>query len=267
MKPCFRFPRPWDAGKYLVLWGDSFTFGESVIDQHTSSYFLQSLVSDYQVINMGIPGGGPNTALDELGRNGPRLGDLAKKSGISVFVYTDPQLERVVCRGDCMSNPDKKWTHSRPWVVYRAAGGVEVAGTHEDHIKRLWEVNPFDWIVFHSHLLSYLNAGWPAVEGKESVELLADIMPAVRDMARQRLGLERFLFVIYPTGNPTNKLVAEAVRRKGIDVIDYSDRDMSAFTDQRPSIHGDGHPHPRANFVFAHWLYDDLFQMNQARSN
>lgn len=65
------FPYERTTGKQRILiFGDSFTYGDDVSDQETYSYYLQQLLPNAEIINMGVHGYGHDQMLIFLQEEG-----------------------------------------------------------------------------------------------------------------------------------------------------------------------------------------------------
>lgn len=88
--PEFAYEKPAGVTRIVVL-GDSFTFGEEVGDDETYSHYLQALLSDSEVLNLGIHGYGHDQMLLYLKEEG-----LKYRPDIVLLGFMPDDMERNV---------------------------------------------------------------------------------------------------------------------------------------------------------------------------
>lgn len=90
----------------ILILGDSFTFGDEVSDDETYAYYLQQMLPDTEVINMGIHGYGHDQMLILLKEEGVKyqpdiviLGFLALDMSRNLLGFRDYAKPRFVLKG------------------------------------------------------------------------------------------------------------------------------------------------------------------------
>ena len=81
------------ANKHLILFGDSFTYGEGLNDQDTLQYQLQQVIPQYNIYNYAVHGYGPQQILAIL--ESKRLPqEVFSLKGVAVYVFVEPNSIR-----------------------------------------------------------------------------------------------------------------------------------------------------------------------------
>ena len=104
-KKDFSYGRDTERLRILIL-GDSFTFGDEVSDDETYSYYLQEMLPNTEVINMGVHGYGHDQMLILLKEEGVKyqpdiviLGFLALDMSRNLLEFRDFAKPRFVLKG------------------------------------------------------------------------------------------------------------------------------------------------------------------------
>jgi hypothetical protein len=75
----------------ILIFGDSFTYGDDVSDQETYSYYLQQLLPDAEIINMGVHGYGHDQMLIFLQEEG-----IKYKPDIVILGFVAADMQRNI---------------------------------------------------------------------------------------------------------------------------------------------------------------------------
>jgi hypothetical protein len=91
----------------ILILGDSFTFGDQVSDNETYSYYLQKMIPDAEVINMGVHGYGHDQMLIYLKEEGVKykpdiviLGFLSMDMSRNILQFRDYAKPKFVLTND-----------------------------------------------------------------------------------------------------------------------------------------------------------------------
>jgi lysophospholipase L1-like esterase len=225
-----RGPLPGGVLPNVLFVGDSFTFGEGVLDEDG---FVQRLGAGsdgtYAVVNAGIPGYG---TLEQRVRLPSWLQEFSPDLTVLVFNLNDPiQLEDSLVQGDRFMNAPGGVASSRLWGLLQAV--------REDKGNEAW---------YRSYYLGERAAAW---------------RQARMDIGRMRAAAEaaggRFAVVVFPLLHALgdypfadlHATVAEALRQDGIAVLDL----LEVFRGQDARslwVHPtDHHPNSRAHRLAA----------------
>ena len=117
----------------ILILGDSFTFGDEVSDDETYSYYLQEMLPNTEVINMGVHGYGHDQMLILLKEEGVKyapdiviLGFLALDMSRNLLEFRDYAKPRFFLQGGELKltgtpvpRPEEilKWDWTRPKIV------------------------------------------------------------------------------------------------------------------------------------------------------
>lgn len=128
----YSYNKEQDKTRILVL-GDSYTFGEEVSDNETYSFYLQKMIPNSEVINLGIHGYGHDQMLIFLKEEGLRykpdiiiLGFIypdMKRNLLKFRDYAKPKYkikgEKLVLTASPVPSPEKtiKWDWVRPRIL------------------------------------------------------------------------------------------------------------------------------------------------------
>jgi hypothetical protein len=241
--------------KNIILLGDSITWGEGVNDNQNFAYHLASYRPDTEVVNLGIPGGGPNNFLYELEHLfDKRVKGTPVRKGIAIYTYIDNHLDRMVCRMRCML-PQNRWMRTKPYYVL-SGNGVEWKGFFDS--DRVF-LNAIYGFLSKSALLDYFKVQIPPRFSAAHFELFARIVKKSFQILKERVGVEEFYVVFFPGGfsDHSGDLIPY-LQNHGIQYLDYSRISTWESTKNQESIPGEGHPSPQAHYLYGYLLNRDL---------
>lgn len=250
-------PRPQQTppAQTLLLMGDSYTFGEGVNNEESAPYILASLRPTAEVLNLGVAGGSPNQVLRELEMNpSVRLDNVANPRVAIVYTFMDHHLERLFCRSFCMK-AENEWMHLGPYYELYA-GEIRFSG-YFDSDRPL--TNWFYRAANKSALFQHFGLVLPPRFGTYHFEFFGRFMRAIKAAGQKRFPGSEFYLAFYPGASSIYSApLSKAARDHGISILDYSSLDHHKILDGQTIIHGDGHPTPRAHYLFAWLLNEDL---------
>jgi hypothetical protein len=227
--------------------GCSFVFGEGLEDGETLASAYAALCPQDEVINLGIPGHGPNHLLARLERN--ELARLPTKASptIVAYVFIDSHVDRCVGSFFVSMRFGRRAPYWRPddAGVFRA-GDFESGRPLRTFLYR---------ILRKSAALEWIGFDWPPTGAPDSLEVTARVVRACAESFAIRAPEGKFVVIAYPGARFAAAVVAQA----GVppsSFLDYS----GLFDPAAPeySILHDGHPSPKANRTLAKELARDL---------
>jgi len=127
----YAYEKQGDITRILIL-GDSFTFGDEVSDHETYSYYLQEMLPETEIINLGVHGYGHDQMLILLQEEGIKyqpdiviLGFLPKDMSRNMLGFRDfakPMFvldDELVLKGVPVPTPEEviKWDWLRPRII------------------------------------------------------------------------------------------------------------------------------------------------------
>ena len=242
------------AQKAIVMFGDSVTFGEGVLDQETAPSLLGQLRQDTQVFNMGLSGSGPGEFLYEVSqRPFARLTDLTQEKKTFIYTFIDDHMERMVCRSNCMAD-DWAWARAKPY--YEIVDDVpQFRGTFEDR----YFLNAVYRVLHKSAFLNSQNVIVPPFFSNKHFDLFAAMMAEAEKHLHKNFPGSQFYVVFFPGRSSSfGAAASKACQAKGLQVLNYDSIDVYTLTGRRDHVVGDGHPSPLAYYIFAKLLDRDL---------
>ncbi|HSA30752.1 MAG TPA: hypothetical protein P5160_03020 [Candidatus Omnitrophota bacterium] len=158
--------------KRILIIGDSFTFGVDVGDRETYPYFLQQLLPDTEVVNMGEPGYGHDQMLLYLKEEGAKydpdivmIGYLSMDDSRNLLSFRD---------------------YAKPYFILKneelVLKGVPVPSPEETFKKEFWRLKVVDlFIILKNKVLKRLG-GYRIEKQKITKAILHEIIDTIRDM-------------------------------------------------------------------------------------
>ena len=235
------------ASRFLLMLGDSFTFGAGVKSEETYAGRLANALPNYRVYNYGIPGLFPGELLERLRLIQPRSAELPEHSGIALYFFAGYQLYRNMGNLSILGS----WGGNHPFYHVTANGEIRAEKTFAEEFP--WRVF-FARLLARSNLISYFQLV-PFSEPSESdwkfqVELIRQLRGRAAD-----LGVEKFFVVLPPDSSEIfGREASDHFERAGIPYIDFSSWDLDNLTPEQAYISYDGHFTAEGHRVFAQAL-------------
>ncbi|MCB0213954.1 MAG: SGNH/GDSL hydrolase family protein, partial [Anaerolineae bacterium] len=82
---------PEQRDKFMLFFGDSFTFGEGVHDNETLPYYVAQDLPDYMPYNYGLSGYGPQQMLAKL-QSDDLATEVTESDGIAIYIFIDAHV-------------------------------------------------------------------------------------------------------------------------------------------------------------------------------
>jgi hypothetical protein len=236
--------------RFLLFFGDSFTFGEGVQGDETLSAFVARRAARYVPYNYAFHGYGPNQLLAKLESDTLRQ-EVREPKGMAVYVFIGAHVSRAI--GSMVVYTG--WAHDAPYYALDGEGTPRRMGTFTT--GRPWTSIAYA-LLGRSQVLSFLHLDLPLVVTDHHVELAARLIERSALLFHEQFGPQRFVAVAYPEQWPSeiSRRLARALTRDGIEVLDYA----SLFEPHRADYFfpADRHPKPEAHRAVAERLVADL---------
>lgn len=233
------------AERFVMFFGDSFSFGDGVNDDETFPYHVGRRLPDVAVYNYGLSGYGPQHAVAVIESRSLRS-EVPQKRGVALYTYIDAHVHRAA-----LTSRSGASLHS-PYYVIDADGELR---RHES----LRQARP---VLFHflndilprSYLYRWLRLDLPIV-GEEAIELTCSLLAASRQKFLKQFEGSEFFVVFYPQrGSRYAQRVKGCLERRGVPFLDLSNE---PWPDEY-LIHYDGHPNSVGHRKYADLLVPAL---------
>jgi|GEM_PF-790118 len=206
------------AERVLIMAGDSNTFGIGCNDDETVTYFLDKLLPNVQVINMGLAGTGPNSLLYFLQHFSLREVLPSEKETVMLYDFSEYLIERMIGGKNFI-----RWGWMQP--AYELHGNKLVyAGTFNEQ-----------WITKFYKMINFIdpkNTLFPNLPRihDHHIELVARIFLEIKKLFLQQTdSRNHFAVLIHPftlneRNRPVVKRVEEELNKIGIETIRFDEK-------------------------------------------
>lgn len=229
------------AGRFLLLMGDSFVYGQGLNQSETLAAGLGKALPGCRVYNYGIPGLMPGQLLDRA-RAIAGAGELPEKSGTLLYFFDNRQVPRNMSAFWALGD----WGWDKPFYCEDKDGRIVAKGTHTETRPIRAFLGKMCW---KSRLLRSSRCGWLMSPGKADWLFQIKLLRQLREAAGG-FGADKFWVVLYPD-NPGAERLVPYLEKAGINYIDLSRWNMSTLTKGSHYIPGDGHPSAESNQALA----------------
>jgi hypothetical protein len=235
--------------RFLLFFGDSFTFGEGAPGDRTLPAFVARAAPRYAPYNYAFHGYGPHQLLAKL-ESGVLRGEVREEEGVLVYGLIGAHVSRAI--GSMVVYTG--WAHAAPYYELDAAGKPQRRGTFTT--GRPWTSLAYS-LLGRSRVLAFLDLDVPPVVTDRHGALTARLLARSAALFRGDFGPRRFV-VVYPEHWPSALAgrLGRALAREGLEYLDYSSLFGSARA--RYFIPEDRHPNARAHREVARRLVADL---------
>jgi len=240
---------PEQRNKFLLFFGDSFTFGEGVADNETLPYYVARSATDYQPYNYGLSGYGPQQMLAKL-QSDNLTDEVSETEGIAIYIFIDGHVERALGSMYVFN----AWGDQMPYYTVDWRGNLVRRGnftTGRPLISALYAA------LDQSEIARYYNVNIPPRLANRHYGLAARVMAEARDVFRAKFNSDDFYIVIYPDEGDYAEDIIPHFERLGLNYLNYDER-IKLSSEAGLSIVGDGHPTGRAHQMVAEWIVADL---------
>lgn len=232
-------------GPIVAFFFDSMTFGEGVEDAETlPQQFADQTGRRYRVLNLGVPGYGPQAMLRTL-ETGFR-DELLRRPSFFVVQTAAWHAERAACRPDFV----------RLTPRYALVGGTPVFRGHCPEPTRRRGLRELNESQLYQHLIQ------PAlVDRQHDLDLYLAVLRDSIGIAAQKYGARTMILYLRSADNQftgtayTDDRLIDELRQSGATVVDASRAEAGV---DGLSIPGDGHPSAKANRLRAALLRGEI---------
>jgi hypothetical protein len=238
------------SARPLIFMGASTTFGQGVEDDETFASRIAVQAPDFRTFNFGMSGFSPNQYLHMLRLRDVRTSGDFGAGGLVIYTHSGDPVNRVVGTMNWIADDNRGRS---PYFV-RSGNDIVEKGTFDTgrpFLSRLYH-----WL-YRSELLKFFAVDLPVVTS-DDVEFYVQIVDEIRRESLVRLGVDKFLFVIFPGETNFHSSLLEALRKYHIDFIDYSGVDAVKLMKGHNSFPGEGHPTALMHRFYADLLLRDL---------
>jgi hypothetical protein len=234
----------------MMMGGCSFTFGTGVSDKETLPNQVAMQNPDYNVVNLGLQGGGLNDALYQLEAHPEVLRSISpSQEKIYVYTFIVDQIERYFCRLSCHSRAGH-WILRKPKYEEEGDHVVRTGFFADQKIKDFF-LAP----IANSKTVQFLGLDWPPRFTDSHFEEFATGMKTLDNKVGELVGPHKFVVLIYPSDfSDANDKVVAALKKKNIQVLYESGLDLYGLTGGKAFFPLDLHPTPYTNAVLAAYL-------------
>jgi hypothetical protein len=240
-----------DSGPTWMFIGDSYMFSEGVEDGDTlPSQFARRLQPAAHVVNLGVPGYGPNNYVRamELGLYDKHV--VGKVEAVFVWATTS-LLWRVT--------GDASWLGSSPRYDFGSDGKLHWSGSFDR-----W-THPWEGAMYEARSnIAWVDRALQAGLERDRTKLYVALMARLAELVKQRYGAPLIVISNGPEKEPPNQVdlqylpAFEGLRSLGIPVISVRKR-LQPIADWSPYfIPHDGHPKPKLNALVTDLLIEAL---------
>lgn len=201
--------------KFILFFGDSYTFGWGLGQRQTLPYYVGQLAPDYHPYNYGVSGWGPAQMLDLLKMRDLRR-EVHQKEGFAVFFLMDDHVGRVI--GANFISAD--WGSHLSHYVLDGNGGPRREGNFATG-RPLTTL--FYKVLGWSNVMKYFDLELPTHYSDTDYRLTAKILAESQEILEKEFKLDGFFVIlsVYP-GDAKERLAPylEKIRMIGIKYLD-----------------------------------------------
>lgn len=237
-----------ERSKYLLFFGDSFTFGEGLNDDETLPYYVAELATAYRPYNYGLSGYGPQQMLAQL-QSPDILENITESEGAAIYVFIDAHVERAIGSMYVYN----AWGDQMPFYTTDWSGNLIRKGNFTTGRPLL---STLYGLLAKSEVTKYYNLNIPGTLASSHYQHTARIVAAARDTFEAKFNSTDFYVVIYPDEGDYAEDIVPFFEQANLKVLNY-DELMKLDPEQGLSIAGDGHPTGKANKIVAEKIVKD----------
>lgn len=241
--------QPEQRHKFLLFFGDSFTFGEGVADDETLPYHVAHLAPDYQPYNYGLSGYGPQQMLAKL-QSDDLAREVPQKEGLALYIFIDGHVERTLGSMYVYN----AWGDQMPYYTLDWQGNLVRRGnftTGRPLVSALYAA------LGQSELARYYRVNIPPKLQERHYAFAARVIAEARNTFRAKYHSDAFYVVIYPDEGDYFEDLEPHFKQFGLNILNYDER-MKLNPAEGLAIAGDGHPTGKAHQIVAQWIVEDL---------
>jgi len=240
---------PEQRHKFLLFFGDSFTFGEGVQDDETLPYYVAQSAPEYQPYNYGLSGYGPQEMLAKL-QSDDLAHEVTETEGIAIYTFIDAHVERAIGSMYIYN----AWGNRMPYYTIDWQGNLVRRGNFTTG-------RPLLSILYlalgQSEIAKYYHVNIPPRLTDRHYAFTARVIAEARDTFRAKFNSDEFYVVIYPDEGDYAEDIIPHFEQLGLKYLNYDER-IKLSSEEGLSIAGDGHPTGKAHQMVAKWIVEDL---------
>lgn len=241
------------AKKFILAFGDSYTFGQGLQEHETYPSQLARRRVDAAVYNYGIAGAGPNVLLDTLRKEPERLHRIPQHDGIVTYLFAESHMDRAFCRTSCLNS--SKFILDYPYFEFDSNGEIKNLGTFAENrtLKNL-----LLWPLAHSAIRQFWDLDFPRWS-EHHFDLFVALMSSLRKEVSAQKPLKDFVVIFMPyVSAQYSRPLKPRLEAAGFKVLDYSQIFTDQFFKGNQLIPFDHHPTGQYYSILADWLAKDL---------
>jgi hypothetical protein len=237
-----------DRNKFILFFGDSFTFGDGVNDDETLPFYVAQLAPDYQPYNYGFSGYGPQQMLAKL-QSEHLNQEIKEKEGLVIYTFIDDHVPRSIGSMAVYN----QWGRLMPFYTLDANNNLVRQGNFTSGRPLL---SALYIILGKSQTAKYFNINLPPGLYEHHFALTAKIIETARDTFVEKFGHDNFYVLFFPDVSERANRIIPYLEKAGIKYLDYS----TLYDHSRSDlwIKGDAHPTAQGYKSVATTLVKDL---------
>lgn len=242
--------------RFLILLGNSNTFGDGLSDDETIAYFLGKQNPSVRVYNYGVAGLYPGEALAWL-RAVEGAPEISEKRGTILFFWADYCMQRIMHSFSAIY-----WALNKGYYYEREDGEILAEKT----IRETFPLRSFLSSYYpRCALARVFGLDWPRNPSPKDYGFIVKLISKIKSEGK-RLGADQFYVVFYPLfGKKYRDDLVPYFEKAGIRYIDYSELPLWNMVRGRAQIAYDSHLTGEANEAFAREISRLKFLFEDAR--
>jgi hypothetical protein len=241
------------TNKNILLLGCSFAFGQGVSDEETITAFLAKDFADYNVYNLGVPGGGLTSVLNDIYYKN-RIAAVPKTGGAAIYIFFKDHFRRHFT-SLALSRRQTSWKEQ---LDYRIENG-RLIGTEKYSGLNALKLYVMHWLA-KSEFLYFTGWGYNPLSRGEQDEFLENL-EFIRTFYKSEYNLEFYFYTLSAAEMPSRYFYEQLKARK-FNVMTFENLE-SVFSHDYWVIPADNHLAPAGNELLgrlmAHRLRKDGF--------
>jgi len=238
----------------VLVFGNSLALGEGVQDDETLPAQLAKHLPSYQIYNLGGTGYTPNHILKNLqNKNFPRHQGINEPTGISVLLFTDQDINRVIGRfSEIRAN---RWRALAPCFELESGKLLDKGN--------FWTGKPLTTLFFtvlgFSEFFKFLNLDYPGKITDAHLALYSAIVAEIKTQVKIQFASKELFILFYPGKSQKHGYrLRPLLEKEGLKILDYSKVDLWAIKGSNPNMAIDRHPGAGTYWIISELLAKDI---------
>lgn len=202
--------------KFILFFGDSFTFGEGVNDDETLPFYVSQFTARYKPYNYDFSGYGPEQMLARL-EGSDITKEISESDGILIYTFLDHHVNRAI--GSMYMYNNFGYADFYPYYVIDDKDRL----IREGNFSSGRPISSFFYrMLGASQILQYFQLDFPRIND-DHIKLTARIIEQARNTYRAKFNSDDFyvLFSPYYSGTLAKRLIPY-FQNAHIKYLDYS---------------------------------------------